>query len=241
LVLGVGGLITAAWPAIVYYSATESPSPISQKILPGSSQSGAYAPNLRSREWPMRSNPQPLSDPGNQGAERLRVSLTKAIQMDFTGLTVKQSLTQLFDSLAIEYEINVRTLSLVESRLDEDCSLVASGAAREILRRLIEPLGMAFIVHESNIEITSAEDSRLRPTIRHFDLSFVLTDNLAAQSLMDTIVQTIDPALWATSGGDSSLTRVNSVLVVSAPESVHQRIEVFLYQLSLGRRTDPEP
>jgi len=28
--------------------------------------------------------------------------------------------------------------------------------------------------------------------------------------------------------------------VVSAPESVHQRIEVFLYQLSLGRSTDPE-
>jgi len=239
--LGVGGLITAAWPAIVYYSATESPSPISQKILPGSSQSGAYAPTLRSREWPMRSNPQPLSDPGNQGAERLRVSLTKAIQMDFTGLTVKQSLTQLFDSLAIEYEINVRTLSLIESRLDVDCGLVASGAAREILRRLIEPLGMAFIVHESNIEITSVEDSRLRPTIRHFDLSFVLNDNRAAQSLMDTIVETIDPALWATNGGNCSLTRVNSVLVVSAPESVHQRIEVFLYQLSLGRRTNSEP
>jgi len=188
----------------------------------------------------MRSNPQPLRDPGNQGAERLRVFLKKTIQMDFTGQTVKQSLTHLFDSLDIEYEINARTLRSVESKLDTDCSLVASGAAREILRRLIEPLGMAYIVHESNIEITSVEDSRLRPTIRHYDLAFVLTDNRAAQSLMDTIVQTIDPALWTTNGGECSLTRVNSVLVVSAPESVHQRIEVFLYQLSLGRSTDPE-
>jgi len=167
--------------------------------------------------------------------------MTKAIQMDFTGLTVKQSLTQLFDSLAIEYEINARTLRLVESRLDEDCSLVASGTAREILRRLIEPLGMAYIVHDSNIEITSVEDSQMRPTIRHFDLAFVRSDNRAAQSLMDTIVETIDPALWAANGGDCSLTRVNSVLIVSAPESVHQRIEVFLYQLSLGRRTNSEP
>ena len=44
---------------------------------------------------------------------------------------------------------------------------------------------MAYIVHESNIEITSIEDSRLRPTIRHFDLAAVALAGELADHIID--------------------------------------------------------
>ena len=128
---------------------------------------------------------------------------------------------------------NVPEMDLLGVDPDEPISIDGSPTSvREFLRRILDPLELTYKVRENAIEITSKDDADADPAIRFYDLSFILPNASNADTVSNAIQQSIHPDGWLANGGTSTCVFVGSMLVVSAPDSTHELIEVLLMNLS---------
>lgn len=164
--------------------------------------------------------------------ERMRSTLSEPTSVEILGVaTLEDALVEIVDTNIIQ--INAAKLEESGYEPEQSISLAMEGSRREMLRRLLEPRNLAYIVHESCIEITSAEDAEARPTIRCYDLSFVQPDCGHVEELLECIQDSIYPDSWKDRGGGVfTLHVIGSVLVAKMIEPAHHRIEALLYKLS---------
>ena len=131
------------------------------------------------------------------------------------------------------HPLNVDEIEL-EGLADIDSTITAKGrgSVREILRQILDPLEMTYIVNESNIELTTKDNANEEPRIRFYDLSYILPNSANLTALTAATGQSVAPLDWDTQGGQSTMSIVGSMMIVSAPDMTHHRIEMMLSNIS---------
>ena len=185
-------------------------------------------------EKPQGDAPQWLVTGNNalQANESLRRSLEFKSDCDFVEVPLQQAIAELLDKTNVSYSINKQELESAGHAPDIAVSLSGRGPTRELLRRLLSPLDLGYIVREDYIEITSFDAVQGEPVLRTYDLAHVMPNNQGVKELLLCIQTTIEPHMWEQ--GDTTLSTLGSLLVVRAPENVHHEISKLLVIRSLA-------
>ena len=101
---------------------------------------------------------------------------------------------------------------------------------RNALYHILEPLHLAYEIDHDVLVVRS--QSTIKGQVRTYDLSVILPDNSTAEQLMQIIERSIEPDSWDAAGGNSTCDVFGSLLVVRAPDSIHEQIEELLRLLS---------
>jgi hypothetical protein len=170
-------------------------------------------------------------------ADEVRKSLSKPVEFSETNIPAEYVLKTL--QQAIGFPIELRPEGLLESGIDpkQSISMHASATARDHLRRVCKQLGLEYIVHEGNLEIVSPEYALQHPVLRLYDLSYVIPDSRSIASLVTGLETLVVPDAWLANGGQSSISVVDSVLVIRATESMHLQIEQLLSRVDAPHRS----
>ena len=101
---------------------------------------------------------------------------------------------------------------------------------RNALYHVLEPLQLAYEIDHDVLVVRSK--GMIKGQVRTYDLSVILPDNSTAEQLMQIIERSIEPDSWQAAGGNSTCDVFGSLLVVQAPDSIHEQIEELLRLLS---------
>lgn len=179
-------------------------------------------------EKPTGEKPQWLVSGNNalQANEVVRRSLEIANECDFVEIPLQQAIAELLDKAKVPYSINTQELESAGHAPDIAVKLSGKGPTRELLRRLLSPLDLGYIVREDYIEITSSDMVNQDPVLRTYDLAHVMSSNQGLTELLLCIQTTIEPDVW--SNGEATISPLGSLLVVRAPENVQHEISKLL-------------
>lgn len=167
-----------------------------------------------------------------EAIESNRAALAKQAEVDFSGSPLRAAIDQLQSESGVPIVVNLRELEPVSIDPDTPIYLSAKGSLREILRRIGEPLELTYIITESAIELTTRDHANESPSLRFYDLSYVLPNSANASAVVQALQNSVDPNSWTSAGGTSVITLVGSMMIVSAPDSTQQHVEVMLINLS---------
>ncbi|MFO0942688.1 MAG: hypothetical protein U0930_18275 [Pirellulales bacterium] len=145
--------------------------------------------------------------------------------------SLAEALSQLFEGTKIDFEINQASFEDKPKYLDNTITLDATGPTRDVLNRILQRVGASYIVRDRFVEIVSTEFASGAPVLRQYDLGFVFSDNSSLNQLMFAIEGLLGPE-HSKNAGKSSVSIVDSILVVRAREVDHISIENLLGQLS---------
>lgn len=204
----------------------------------GSGGNGVSAPANPPIEW---QKPESESDPiwltGGKvsmlAMEENRLILAEEVAVDYQGTPLSDVLADLTEKTGVKFEANLQELDLIGVDIESPITLSSPPATvRELLRRTLDPLELTYKVTASTIEITSKDGADAEPWVRFYDMSFILPNSSNADTVTNAIQQTIDPDSWLAAGGTSTIVFVGSMMIISAPDSTHQHVEMFLINLA---------
>lgn len=219
--------------------------PVALSNQPAATTAGAAAPggsaeaaSVVAWQRPETNGQSPSWLAGGQSAmvnvEKNREVLSELVEANFPGLPLRRVVGDLSEAAGVP--ITFRRAELESLGVDPDVpvNLEFPGAIplREALRMMLRDLDLTWVVTESGIEITSIDDAMATTNFRFYDLSYVLPNSAQAESLMHAIQETIEPDSWYAAGGQSTCVMVGSLMIVSAPDSTHQLIEVLLVNVT---------
>jgi hypothetical protein len=165
--------------------------------------------------------------------EKNREVLYQKFEFEFVATPLQEVAQWLSEQTATDFVLNTSEIEL-GGLVDVDTPITAKGrgSVREIIRHIMDPLEMTYVVNESNIELTTKDHANEEPRIRFYDLSYILPNSANLTALMAAIEGSVAPLDWDTQGGQSTMSIVGSMLVVSAPDMTHHRIEMMLSNIS---------
>ena len=167
-----------------------------------------------------------------EALEMMREKLSEPREVSFEEAPLEDVVKKLNEDADVQFELNLAALTDVNADPAKPVTINYSGPRREILRRILEPLALAFIVRESSIEITSKNAAEGNLALRVYDLGFVQSDSKKIVALVNAIEQSIEPDDWIYQGGNGTISVIGQMLVVSATEKAHSGIEMLLYRLA---------
>lgn len=167
-----------------------------------------------------------------QAMEQNRALLAKNIEFEVVDMPIIEVAQELTEKLGVEIEVDVNELDLIGVAPGDLITFRGSGSVREVFRRMLVQYDLTYRVTESTIEITSRDAADADPSTRFYDLAYILPNPSNADAVTNAIQQSLDPDSWLAAGGTSSIVLVGSMMVVSAPDSTHQKIELFLINLA---------
>lgn len=167
-----------------------------------------------------------------EAIESNREKLSQKLEFDFNAIPLSEIVAWMSEETGVDIELQTAELSLLG--VDPNMPVTVSGSAslRELIRRIGEPHELTYIVTESTIEITSRDAAESHDNMRFYDLAYVLPNSENTDALINAIQQSIDPDSWLAAGGTSSITVVGSMMIVNAPDTTHQKIEVLLLNIT---------
>ncbi len=175
-----------------------------------------------------------------QAMEKNRAVLSQKVEFDFSGVPLANVAEWLTEQSGVQFEVNLSEIELLGVDPEQPVSVKGHASVKELLRRMLGPLELSYLVTESTIEITSKDAAEADPAIRFYDLAYVLPNASNAEALVNAIQQSADPDSWLAAGGTSSISIVGSTMIVAAPQSTHQKIEVILLNLTKMNRRNVE-
>lgn len=199
-------------------------------MAPGMGSMSSYNGPLVVWAKPQGEKPQWLVTGNNaiQANEALRRNLETANTCEFQEIPLQVAVAELLDKAKVPYAINNQDLESAGHSPDIAISLSGKGPTRELLRRLLAPLDLGYIVREDYIEITSMDTVDNDPVLRTYDLAHVMPNNQGLTELLLCIQTTIEPNVWTNNGGDAAISQLGSLLVIRAPENVQHEISKLL-------------
>lgn len=167
-----------------------------------------------------------------EAIEKNRQILSTKLDFDFHAIPLQQVAVWLTQETGIQFELATEEIELGGlASIDSPITGVGNDASvREIIRRTMSALELTYVVTESTIEITTHDAANESPTVRFYDLSYVLPNSANAAALIKAIQDTVDPLDFQT--GDSTVSLVGSIMMVSALDTTHQKIEVLLLNVA---------
>lgn len=210
---------------------SETRQPIQWQVAEGEPPSWLQSPEVDQAEREMR--------------EQVRSKLGETIVIDCVGAPLQQVLTEVGDMTNLTILLDTDELGNVGIDPESPVTINGSMSLREFLRRLFKSVGegsdgLAYTVHESNIEITSVEGANADPAIRYYDLAYVLPNDTHLPSVISAIEQTISTDSWTSAGGTYTISPVGSMLIISCDEPSHQKIEEMLSRIAAMNKVNLE-
>ncbi len=167
-----------------------------------------------------------------EAIEANRQVLSTKLDFDFKNMPLSDVVKWLTEQTATQFELNAPEIEL-GGLASVDSPITAQGresSVREIIRRSMSGLELTYVVTESTIEITTKDNAMESPSLRFYDLSYVLPNSANAAALIKAIEFTIEPVEWLS--GDSTISLVGSTMIVNAPETTHHKIEEMLINVA---------
>ncbi len=167
--------------------------------------------------------------------ESLRAKLNETVEIETSGdFKVTQNLLK--EKLGLEVDVNLQALEEEGFEVTSITGLPAgTGPVREQLRRMLDPLDLTYRVCEGYIEITTKAEAIDNPSMRFYDLSYVVRDNSRLAEILNAIYTSVDPNSWDLNGGNCTCVPVGQMLVVRTSEINHLEIERLLARLSVNQ------
>ncbi len=170
------------------------------------------------------------SDLGENTA-MIREKLKETVQVAFDGMPLSAVMDQFSRELGINFLLDDKALEQESITPDEPVMLKLKPLAlRNALYHILEPLQLSYVIDHDVLVITSKNASAGQ--LRTYDLSLFLPDNSTVSQLVQVIQSTVSVDSWQATGGQNTLNVYGSLLVVRAPETVHEGIEELLTLLS---------
>ena len=198
---------------------------------PGTTES---APQVTWRK-PTESDSPNWLEGGNSTAqkiEEIRNITTLETDFDFQSVPLVTAMRHLSEQLNVQIEIDFNELDLAGTDPQEPVTGSGNASVREVFRRTLNPLELTYRITPSTIEITTLDSARSNPTLRFYDLSYVLPNTSNLDSLMNALQSSVNAEDWEVNGGDCTMTNVGSLLIVTATESMHEQIELILSRIA---------
>ncbi|MCA9180791.1 MAG: RNA polymerase sigma factor, partial [Planctomycetales bacterium] len=167
-----------------------------------------------------------------EAIEANRQVLSTKLDFNFQDMPLADVAKWLTEETGTQFELNTVEIELA-GRASVDSPITAQGresSVREIIRRSMSGLGLTYVVTESTIEITTQDNAIASPSVRYYDLSYVLPNSANAAALVKAIEYTIEPDEWLS--GDSTISLVGSTMIVNAPDTTHQKVELLLINVA---------
>lgn len=167
-----------------------------------------------------------------EAMEKNRAGMSQQIEFNFNGMPLHQVTEWLSEQTNMSFELNTEEIENGGvASIDSPITAIGMGSVREFIRRIGDALELTYVIHESTVEITTRDNAATKPNVRFYDLSFVLPNSANTQALVLAIERTVSPVDWQ--NGDASIAIVGSMMIVSAVDNIHQRVEVMLHQLAM--------
>lgn len=175
--------------------------------------------------------------------EKIRDLLGNSISFDLQEITLFEALDAIREEIGSQQSINLlfdakelQDLQVKEELADKRLNLKAEGSTREILRRVLTPFHLDYVIHADGIEIVGDESEAL--SIRTYNLSHLVSNSQDVEKITQVLEATVRPGKW--DGGQTAVSKsIGPVLVVAAKELLHDEIEDTLAKLeSMGLRND---
>jgi hypothetical protein len=175
--------------------------------------------------------------------EKIRDLLGNSISFDLQEITLFEALDAIREEIGSQQSINLlfdakelQDLQVKVELADKRLNLKAEGSTREILRRVLTPFHLDYVIHADGIEIVGDESEAL--SIRTYNLSHLVSNSQDVEKITQVLEATVRPGKW--DGGQTAVSKsIGPVLVVAAKELLHDEIEDTLAKLeSMGLRND---
>jgi len=175
--------------------------------------------------------------------EKIRDLLGNSISFDLQEVTLVEALDAIREEIGSQQSINLlfdakelQDLQVKEELADKRLNLKAEGSTREILRRVLTPFHLDYVIHADGIEIVGDESEAL--SIRTYNLSHLVSNSQDVEKITEVLEATVRPGKW--DGGQTAVSKsIGPVLMVAAKELLHDEIEDTLAKLeSMGLRND---
>jgi hypothetical protein len=175
--------------------------------------------------------------------EKIRDLLGNSISFDLQEITLVEALDAIREEIGSQQSINLlfdakelQDLQVKEELADKRLNLKAEGSTREILRRVLTPFHLDYVIHADGIEIVGDASEAL--SIRTYNLSHLVSNSQDVEKITEVLEATVRPGKWE--GGQTAVSKsIGPVLVVAAKELLHDEIEDTLAKLeSMGLRND---
>jgi hypothetical protein len=199
----------------------------------GGGMSGLPAKELIIQNWEKPTAPVPdwlaigSGVEPNEREEAIRRAFDQRIDVDFNRTPLSDVLHSIGEKLSIPVIIDAKGLEEENLTPEEPITIDRKDArVRDILRQVLQPLYLTVKVDLEAFVVTNKKNSANE--IRFYDLSYILPDNGVTIELIKAIETTIEPDMWASAGGTSTISTVGSVLIVNAPQDTQDGIENLL-------------
>lgn len=165
-------------------------------------------------------------------ADMIRDALREVVdEVSFNQMPLSGVIAELGKKLEFDFKLDEKSLEQENLTPDEPITLeLKSMSLRNTLYHVLEPLQLAYEIDHDVLVVRTK--GMIKGQVRTYDLSVILPDNSTAEQLMQIIERSIEPDSWQAAGGNSTCDVFGSLLVVQAPDSIHEQIEELLRLLS---------
>lgn len=221
---GMGGM-AGGKPPVVVKTEPEQPIPIVQW----------EAPEGPAPDWLRRNE---ATESIEKRIESNRTSLREAISKqpcEFQSTPLSRVVQQFADEFKLNFLINAADLE--NDGLTPDVAITLEHlpptSLREVLDIMLKPHGLTYRIREAGIEITT-ESAVVDGdgSLRCYDLSYLYNNSANVSSVVHTITESIEPDDWLENGGNSTISMIGSMMVVSCPDTTHFKIEDLLRSIA---------
>ena len=197
--------------------------------------SGVNMPKEQVVKWERPTSPAPLWVDGkmdaNEREDKIQRTLNDRIEINMKDVPLSSVIEFIGTTTDMPFFIDVQALDEENITPDEPVSITRKDTkVCDVLTQILEPLQLTYRVDLEAVFITSKKTSA--NAIRYYDLSYILSDNAIVSELTTSIEAMVDPDQWVSAGGNSSWVTVGSMLVISAPQNTHIKIERMLRAIS---------
>lgn len=144
-------------------------------------------------------------------------ALDKAIPADFDKIPFEDVLDYLRKATGVSISVDQRAMTEVGASYKSEITLKLRASTRTVLKRMLGDLGLAYVIKDEVIQITSVERAKEMTTVRTYyigDLASLVNGRVdpftsrllfiqTVNQLITTITQTVDPKSWKINNPDA--------------------------------------
>jgi hypothetical protein len=167
--------------------------------------------------------------------EQMRRNLNQEGEFTFNNQPLGAVVSSISDMYGFEVHLNEKGLVEANVTPEEPITINTKGSLRHILRRVLYPLNLDYVVHEDHLEITNRSDAIFHGTVTAYNLAHIVNNSSEGERIISTIQGMVQPDAWQENGGVGTCYLIGSVLLVKVTDGMNEEIERLLAQLNAVR------
>ena len=166
---------------------------------------------------------------------RAKALLEQPTEYEFFETPLEEVIDYLTDKHHLEIYIDIRALEAVNTNASLPITQTMGDVSlRQALRLMLGRHGLAYVVREGIVIVTSAEEAEgtlITKTYSVRDLLHPEHPNESMQQLMDVMMACVAPDSWEQVGGPAAMRAYQGVLIVDQNDIIHQDLTQLLREL----------